>query len=69
MIIITITTMILIIIMSVRMIRIIAMKITSFKLRCNANANFGQGQFIKMLIKRQRLLTGLSAFNMGFNYD
>ena len=48
MIIITITMMILMIIMSVRMIRIIVMKITSFKLRCNANANFGQGQFIKM---------------------
>ena len=61
--------MILMIKMSEKMIMIIAMKITLFKLRCNANANFGQGQFIKMLIKRQRLLTGLSPFNMGFIYD
>ena len=46
MIIITITMMILMIIMSEK--RIIVMKITLFQLRCNANANFGQGQFIKM---------------------
>ena len=51
MIIITITTMILIIIMSVRMIRIIVMKITSFKLRCNANANFNKVNSLRCRFK------------------
>ena len=41
-----ITMMILMIIMSEKM--IIVIKITLFQLRCNTNANFGQGQFIKM---------------------
>ena len=41
-----ITMMILMIIMSEKM--IIVIKITLFQLRCNANASFGQGQFIKM---------------------
>ena len=44
---ITIKMMILMIVRSVRMIMITVINITLFKPRCNANANFGQGQFIK----------------------
>ena len=35
--------------MSMRMIMIIVMKIALFKQRCNAKANFGQGQFMEHL--------------------